>query len=132
MINSTSIVGMHFRPPAKAIIAACPNGTPLILEPEPTNAYDPTAVKVLIDLNQFDEDSAFWQELEPQLATAGVEKDELLGGPRHIAYVDKAKTGNAAKVFVALATHGYSASLAFDSKGLPLANIEWFEIDDEE
>jgi hypothetical protein len=42
------LVGAHFRPPAKLILAALPAGTPLVLEPEPENPYDPQALKVCI------------------------------------------------------------------------------------
>lgn len=44
-----TIVGMHYRPPAKALIAAIPVNTKLRLEPEPDNPHDPNAVAVWLD-----------------------------------------------------------------------------------
>lgn len=40
------IVGAHFRPPAKAILQILPANCPLYIVPEPTNEYDPNALKV--------------------------------------------------------------------------------------
>ena len=42
------IVGAHFRPPARLVLAALAGGTTLRLEPEPENPYDPNAIKVLV------------------------------------------------------------------------------------
>lgn len=50
MLHQTClIVGAHFRPPAKAILQVLPQGTPLILRPEPENPYDDHAVAVDLD-----------------------------------------------------------------------------------
>jgi hypothetical protein len=43
------LVGAHFRPPAKALLASLPAGHPLELRPEPQNPYDPNAVAVWLD-----------------------------------------------------------------------------------
>jgi hypothetical protein len=40
------LVGSHFTPPAKAIIAALPRGARLELRPEPSNPYDSQAIQV--------------------------------------------------------------------------------------
>jgi|SRR6267154_1348617 len=45
---TTLLVGAHFRPPAKFLLAALPSGTKLLLVPEPENPYDASAVKVLL------------------------------------------------------------------------------------
>lgn len=42
------IVGMHFRPPASAVLALLPGGCPLRLEPEPENQYDQDAIRVRV------------------------------------------------------------------------------------
>jgi len=42
------LVGMHFRPPAKTLLASLPSGTPLRLQPEPENPFDPLAVAVFV------------------------------------------------------------------------------------
>lgn len=41
-----NLVGMHFRPPAKFVLASLPAGTELRLQPEPGNPYDEKAVQV--------------------------------------------------------------------------------------
>lgn len=45
------IVGLSFHAPAAEILGVTPTGTPLKLDPEPSNPHDPNAIKVLIDLN---------------------------------------------------------------------------------
>lgn len=46
--TTLGIVGDHFRPPAKALLKVLPFGTPLQLVAEPSNPYDPNAVKVML------------------------------------------------------------------------------------
>lgn len=46
--NTLPIVGMYYRPPAKALIAALPIGTRLYLIAEPENQYDKNAIAVYI------------------------------------------------------------------------------------
>lgn len=62
------IVGAHFRPPAKILLANMPSGIKVTLVPEPTNEYDSNAVAVFLttedlfetiyeaDLPQFEEE----------------------------------------------------------------------------
>ncbi len=50
-ITLTSLlVGAHFRPPAKQVLACLPSGASLILVPEPENPYDPGALRVEVDV----------------------------------------------------------------------------------
>lgn len=44
----SQIVGMHFRPPAKWVLARLPAGSGLLLRPEPDNPYDSKAVQVIL------------------------------------------------------------------------------------
>ena len=46
MILTFPIVGAFYRPPAKALLAVLPVGTPLILCAEPDNPADPNAIAV--------------------------------------------------------------------------------------
>jgi len=48
-IHHAPLVGAHFRPPAKALLASLPAGHPLELRPEPDNPYDPNAIAVWLD-----------------------------------------------------------------------------------
>jgi hypothetical protein len=69
---TTSLVGAHFRPPAKALLAVLPTGHPLFLRPEPTNEYDSNAVQVA-------------------LRTAVLSQEEW-----HLGYLPRAAKGNKA------------------------------------
>lgn len=46
-IHQTNIVGARFRKGGEARLAAMTPGTRLTLEPDPTNPFDPDAVKVM-------------------------------------------------------------------------------------
>lgn len=95
MSNSitTQIVGAHFRPPAKALLACLPNGQQLGLRPEPSNPYDENAVQVL--LRSADIPDECWEELELQLAGAGFDKETIMSEPLwHLGYMPKAAKGN--------------------------------------
>ena len=47
MFHQTYIAGVKFRMGAADILAALDDGSEVILEPEPTNQYDPHAVRVM-------------------------------------------------------------------------------------
>jgi len=107
---------MHFRPPAKAIMALLPAGQQLILEPEPENPYDEFAVKVLLDHAELTEEH--WQELEIPLLNYGMERSELEQEPIHLGYV--ARTHSQAMARTLASGRAYTAVLGFDPlKGLP-------------
>lgn len=57
-LKTAPIVGMHFRPPAKQVIAALPSGADLALVPDPENPYDTDAVGVWCDPRQIPEGDA--------------------------------------------------------------------------
>jgi hypothetical protein len=46
VVYNVPLVGMHFRPPAKAILQVLPSGCPLRVVPEPENPYDANALAV--------------------------------------------------------------------------------------
>jgi hypothetical protein len=50
-IHLSPIVGAFYRPPAKTIMNLLDVGHELVLSPEPTNQYDPNAIRVLVKLN---------------------------------------------------------------------------------
>jgi hypothetical protein len=76
MITKGLLVGAHFNPPAKWILAVLPSGTPLELAPEPDNPYDPEAVKVLVWPARIP--SSHYEQLEESLAGTGFTVDGLL------------------------------------------------------
>jgi hypothetical protein len=72
------MVGMHFRPPAKAVLEALPVGTTLWLRREPENPYDANAVQVL--LPGFSHDGK-WAELHDGLLATGQWGSEMFTDP---------------------------------------------------
>ncbi len=148
---TTQLVGAHFRPPAKALLAVLPAGHPLLLRPEPTNEYDANAVQVLLrtsSLILLITEVTFRDELENQLAGAGFDVDAVLAEDEwHLGYLPRAAKGNQAleewNVQVQQAIHAvckefednnsaaienYSTvtcMLSFDSAGKPAVIIPW-------
>lgn len=77
MPNLTSLlVGAHFRPPAKLVLAHLPAGASLVLDPEPSNPYDSNAVRVLVSPTALPESE--WPALEAELPEFGSDLDSLL------------------------------------------------------
>lgn len=117
-----SIRGMHFRPPAKSILAALPANHPILLQPEPDNPYDQNAIKVLVDLDELPESS------HAALLVADVDIPairETQGAYFHLGYIAK----EIAQEWIA----GWKdcdidtmvqATLAFDLSGKPLAKLQ--------
>lgn len=71
------LVGAHFRPPAKQVLAHLPAGAKLTLVPEPGNPYDPKAIKVLVLVGAEIPENQH-QSLRSALAGTGTELEELL------------------------------------------------------
>lgn len=46
------IVGAYFRPPAKGLLSALGNDTPLLVRREPSNEYDGNAIKVVMTTSE--------------------------------------------------------------------------------
>lgn len=152
MIDSitTQIVGAHFRPPAKALLACLPAGHQLWLRPEPTNEYDENAVQVLLrsdSLQMLVMEPFFRDELERQLASQGFDLGQVMvENEWHLGYLPKAAKGNPAlqewNVQVQQAIHEVcepvdfkngpaepaaqvACLLSFDSAGKPACIIPW-------
>lgn len=83
---SAPLVGMHFRPPAKAILQALPAAHPLELRPEPSNPYDPNAVAVWFDASTLSQDAI--EELSRTLPPMGCDIESLQAQRFwHIGYI---------------------------------------------
>jgi len=130
MHTTSPLVGAHFRPPAKALLAVLRNGTPLTLEREPDNAYDPQAVKVLVESVHIP--SSQLDELDALVQGFGVSVEEVLAQPIwHLGYIaakpPKGRSGilagEVAKRLDAGATA--QAQLSFNGTGEPSVAITW-------
>lgn len=134
MKTHSALVGMHFRPPAKAILAHLPAGSALRLEREPFNEYDPFAVAVWVRVAQVPEGQ--YPNFELALGGHGFSLEETLAKSEHqLGYIASAKLPKG------MEPHGLSmaqaiaqkldsaargnAQLIFDSAGRPIVEIEW-------
>ena len=84
------IVGAHFRPPAKTLLTHLPARTGLVLEAEPENPWDASAIRVMLDPGAVPETQhAALQDLLP---ASGHDLDEILTGPPiHLGYLPASK-----------------------------------------
>ncbi len=140
----TLIVGAHFRPQAKQLLAALAAGHPLRLEEDNENAYDAAAVRVMLDLV---DDAGLptlseisLASLEVELPNAGLTLEQLMStGPIQLGFLPaqggkplaKARTtepsllGNVqVREFMMLGEGLYSATLGFSLDGAPRLVIE--------
>ena len=133
---STLLVGMHFRPPAKQTVSCLPSGTPLRLQPEPDNPYDPEALQVWVRSAHIPESQ--WEALGDALQGTGFSLEDLLAQDEwHLGYVARSggkpleKAGLAAgnaEFSAALAEHpDATASLSTHLDGAPMVQLFWGE-----
>lgn len=119
------VVGMHFRPPAKAILQVLPTDFPLNLELEPDNEYDPNAIKVMVKSGDIPKDAH--SDLGNLAAGFGFDLDTILAQEAwHLGYIAR---GQAAELAGFLGggspTHKFvSGKLAFDHEGKPIMDME--------
>lgn len=86
MRYTSLLVGAHFRPPAKQILAHIPAGAGLSVEAEPDNPYDPGAIRVWIDPGFIP--ASQYPALETELPNGGTTLEAVLaGGPVWLGYV---------------------------------------------
>lgn len=129
------IVGAHFRPPAKVLLANMPSGMPLTLAPEPSNEYDENAVAVFLTtedlLNQLDAEQT--QSLEDELSGMGFDLDMLREQEAwHLGYLpaeankERIKLGYAANTeLLPHVLEGHNkATFSVDGAGKPIVIFE--------
>ena len=110
---SLPIVGAHFRPPAKALLQVLPQGAPMILRPEPTNAYDPNAIQILVATSAIPKE--VHEELEMHALGFGFDLAAILAEPEwHIGYVPRQIAA-----VVTLPEGDTPCILTFDASGRP-------------
>lgn len=88
----TLIVGAHFRPPAKQLLACLAAGHPLRLEEQNDNEYDAAAVRIMLDLTGPEGQPLLAESqlamLAMELPNVGLTLEQLMsGGPVQLAFV---------------------------------------------
>lgn len=112
-------VGMHFRPPAKALVNMVPSGTPITLRKEPTNHVDPNAIMVLLASASIPEDQ--FVEQSETLAGFGHNRDSILAEDTwHIAYIP---AKDASWLVRKLGDDDTPAELHFDHDAKPVVKL---------
>lgn len=114
-MKSYPIVGGFYRPPANALLKFMPQGTSLILRPEPENAYDPNAIQVLVQGASI----PFDPDLDEALLGYGTDIAAVRDTYEiHLGYIPR---GFAATMTLQDEIPG---TFGFDAKGKPLVRIE--------
>lgn len=120
------LVGAHFRPPAKAILAALPSGCALRVVPEPDNPYDENALR--IEVASADIPATQHSKLGEEASFFGHDLATILAQPYwHLGYI-KATEALSLAGPIAITTDndpaGLPAILQFDSSGKPLVTFD--------
>ena len=130
------LVGMHFRPPAKAILSILPSRTPLRVVPEPDNPHDANALRVEVAREDIPADPGAREALASAALPFGFDLPAIDAEDSwHLGYI---KATEAAWLAPLVATNmaaqyddqcgGESSwcpgSLAFDSTGKPAVRLE--------
>lgn len=117
--GTSYLVGCNFRPPAQGILNAIPTGTPLLLQREPENPYDPNAVKVLIDMTLPSIQSRA-AEITTSIEGFGFTWDEVKDQTMHLGYVNKEQALILALDWAARNAVRAHATLNFDLYNRPI------------
>lgn len=114
----TPIVGAHYRPPAKAILSVLPAGAPLWLQPEPTNEFDPNAIKVIVHTDAIPESQL--GELELRASGFGYSLEQIQAELAwHLGYIPKDRAAE----LIRYADHFLGGELCFAADGRPQIKI---------
>jgi len=117
-VTIVPLVGAHYRPPAKSILANLRGGSKLLLEAEPTNEYDPNAVKVLVETKEIPEERH--QDLDLMAGGFGISLQEILAEPKwHLGYIAR----DHAERLQPMLEQVESAELGFGSDDKPFVRV---------
>ena len=118
--ETAPLVGAFHRPPAKAILQVLPGGAALRLECEPTNQYDPNAIKVLVAVSEIPPDQH--ETLKLLAAGYGWDIDDILAQEEwQLGYIAAKRAMDLCWRVEKIA----ASTLSFDSAGKPLVDITW-------
>lgn len=127
----SKIVGAHFRPPAKPILAALHGDCPLELRPEPENKFDPNAIAVYVwsaDLA----DNADLETMTTNLLGFGSDLETVQTQEAwHLGYIPRVE---AEQVIGSFLGSSVKAKIGFTPTGEAAAvwtEQDWFKTDEE-
>jgi hypothetical protein len=123
------IVGAHFRPPAKGILATLRGQTPLRIVPEPSNAVDENALAVFVLVADIESDLD--EELDANCQGYGYQASDIREqGAWHLGYIPAKEALPLAPIVLQHykgdlenADINIEAILSFDAKGKPCATF---------
>ncbi len=92
-LQRSLIVGAHFRPPAKGLLACLSSGSKLLLRREASNAYDANALQVIWPTSGLNAELAtglMREEVQKNVEGFGSSADEVFAAPEwHLGYVPR-------------------------------------------
>jgi len=129
---------MHFHPPAKAIVASMPMGTAVELVVEETNQYDPMAIRVAVDMQNWPTDAieALEYALMANFGEQYSASELCCQGMHHLGYLASSKNkkttrggpGNLEVIAMADQTGwglmDLNSTFALSVEGFPMIDIE--------
>lgn len=130
-IYKSQLVGMHFRPPAKAVLAHLPSGAPLSIFREDDNPYDEFAIQVLVEPKEVPESQC--DDLANECASMGRDWAEIVLAkePIHLGYLISANnkklgtwTPNSTIWDLINDNRVSSVTLGFDESGVAFVLVE--------
>jgi hypothetical protein len=99
-IQRSLIVGAHFRPPAKGLLACLPAGSKLIVRREASNAYDANAIQVIWPTTGLDAASGTalsHEGVQKAVEGFGSSAEEVFAAPEwHLGYVPRTEAATLA------------------------------------
>ncbi len=122
-MTTYKIVGAHYRPPAKALIAGISQGTILTLRAEPTNPFDENAIQVLLKRENINESDH--ENLNSELSGFGKDIDDILSQPEwHLGYIPReiAKVLRESQI-INLNTE-YPCEFIINFSGIPMISLD--------
>jgi hypothetical protein len=114
---SFPIVGAKHRPPAQGILNNLGLDQALWLIPEPDNAFDANAIKVVVNTAEIPQESL--DQMAPDLEGYGSDISEIMASPQHHLGYIPARLAQAFKL-----DGPVEGTLSFDAKGWPQVSVE--------
>ena len=121
MMQRSLIVGAHFRPPAKGLLACLPSGSKLLARREASNAYDVNAIQVIWPTSGLNAENGIGLSADTVQAAVegfGSSADEVFAAPEwHLGYVPRTEAAQIAPIMDAAQCTELPGELTFAATG---------------